>query len=179
MTMNREQHHEPPQITRVEDILAKMRMGVKEVYEIRMRDMTFPVRVISMDEQAQIRREAIKLAAAMGGDDTDKNCAIQKMSLKVASTLSPGGAPLISDSLLSKLTLDEVKFLFEDYIRVMDGVNPSLEMIPPDHFRAMVDALKKNSLGAKDLSLLQLRAVCSTFVELIQKLETPDSPLDS
>lgn len=174
MSMNRTP--EAPEITTVSDILARMRVGTKEVYELRMREMMFPVRVITMDEQAAVRREAIAHTAKMGGDETDRNCHIQQSTLKLASTITKGGAPLISDSLLAKMSLDEVRYLYDEYIRVMDTVNPSLEMIPPEQFRALVDALKKNTLGARDLSLLQLRAICTAFAELILQLESQASP---
>lgn len=163
---------EAPKITTVEDILARMRMGVKDVHEITFRQMVFPVRVLTLDEVAAIRREAMSKAAPFGGDETEKNLHIQKVTLKMASTLSPGGAPLISDSLLKALTVDEMRFLYDEYIRVLDSVNPSYETISSDEFRALVDALKKNSVGARDCSLQQLRAICTAFVELIQQAET-------
>lgn len=171
-----ERGSDAPVIVRAEDILAKMRAGVKETHEIRMRDQTFPVRLLAMDEIAAIRRDAAGHAARYGGDETEKNVHIQKCTLKLASTLSKGGAPLISDALIGKLTLDEMQYLYSEYIRVMDNVNPSIESMQPDEFRVLVDALKKNSMESKDCSLRQLRAICSAFQELIQRQVTPDSP---
>lgn len=179
MTMDRRTSHEAPQILRAEDILAKMRAGTKEVHDIRMRDQVFPVRVLSMDEIALIYREAAGHVAKTGGTELDRNIFIQKSTLKMASTLSVGSAPTIMDALLKLMSLDEVKFMYDEYIRVMDAVNPSIELIPPDQFRALVDALKKSELSSRDCSLLQLRAICSAFQELIQRLENPESPPDS
>jgi len=170
--MNSRHTHEAPQVTTAEDMLAKMRAGTKEVYEIRMREMIIPVRVLSIDEVNAIRREAIMETTKKQGDETDKNLLVQKLSLKLASTLVKNSAPILSDKLLSLLTMDEVNYLYEEYIRVMDAVNPSLQAIEPEQFKLLVDALKKSHLSSKDLSLLQLRAICTAFVDLIQRLES-------
>lgn len=163
-------------IITAEDLLARMRAGTKEVHEIRMRDQIFPVRVLSIDEVTAIRREALGQSAKLRGDDTDKNVWVQKLTLKLASTLSKNGAPLLSEKLLGLLSLDELQHLYAEYVRVADAVNPSLEQISPERFRALVDALKKNLVSSRDCSLLELRAICSAFAELIQRLESQDSP---
>lgn len=158
--------------TTVEEMLARMRAGTKEVYEIRMREQVFPVRVLSMDEVTAIRREGFADQAKRGGDETDRNVAIQKCTLKMASTIQKGGGPLISDKMLSLLSLDEVQFLYNEYVCVLERVNPTLETITPEVFQSLVDALKKSHASARDLSLLQLRAICTAYVDLIQRLES-------
>jgi hypothetical protein len=149
-----------------------MRAGINESYEIRMREMTFPVRVLSIDEVARIRREAIAYSATNGGDETEKNIFIQKATLKLASTLTAGSAPVISDKLLERLSLDEVIYLFQAYISEIEKVNPAVDHLSPEQFRVIVDALKKNTISSKDLSIHQLRAICTSYVELIQRLES-------
>lgn len=155
----------------VEDQLAKMREGKKAIYEIKLGMAVFPVRVLAADEVAAVRREAIRKTSLASGDDTDKNIEIQKTTLKLASTLSKGGAPLITDKLLSMMYLDELTYLYDEYIRVMEAVNPAIDHIQPDVFRSLVDALKKNIASPRDLSLLQLRAICTAYVDLILRQE--------
>lgn len=152
-----------------ESLLAKMRAGVKEVHEIKMRDLVVPVRVLSQDEVNAVRREAIAKATGMNGDDVDKNVWVQKLTLKLASDVTKKNVPILSDSLLGMLTTDELAYLYEEYITAMDSVNPSLETLSGERFREIVDALKKSQLGTRDLSLLQLRAICTAFVELIER----------
>lgn len=164
------------ELTSPEDILAKMRAGIKETYEIRMREMVIPVRVLSIDEVNNIRREALTNALIAKGDETDKNVHIQKITLKLASTIGKGSGPILGDRLLSMLTVDEINYLYEEYIAVMDRVNPSLESIPPEQFGMLVDALKKNLVFARDLSLRQLRAICSAFQDMIQRPDSQTSP---
>lgn len=175
MTMDRHSEDNSSAITTADDLLAKMRAGVKEVYEIRLRDLVIPVRLISVDEVNQIRREAKRNATLLkGGDETDGNLEIQKCTLKLASNIARG-VPILSDKLLSMLTVDEITHLYNEYVNVMDAVNPSLQSIDPEVFRSLVDALKKNTISAKDCSLVQLRAICSAFADLIQRLEIQNS----
>ncbi len=181
MTMDRPSGgaESPQTIITAEDLLKKLRAGVKETHEIRLRELVVPVRVLSIDETNAIRREAIANAAKLMGDETDKSLYAQKLTLKLASTLNKNGAPILSDKLLSMMTVDEVNHLYNEYITVMDSVNPSLETITSEQFRFLVDGLKKNTLTSRDLSLHQLRAICTSFADLIQRQETHDSPTDN
>lgn len=166
---------EAPRITTVEDLLKKMRAGTREVHEIRLRDLVIPVRVLSIDEVNQVRKEAIRLATVGGGDEVDKNVHVQKLTLKLASEVTKG-QPILSEKLLNMMTVDEITYLYEDYVRVMDSVNPSLEAIPAEAFRQLVDALKKKHVSSRDLSTHQLRALSTAYVDLIQRLESRESP---
>ena len=169
----------PADIQTVDMLLAKMRAGTQEVYEIEMRELKIPVRVLSIDELSAVRRDAIQKVSMQMGDDTDKALHTQKAVLRLASTLVPNSAPMLADKLLSRLGVDEINFLYNEYIAIMDRVNPALETIQPEQFRALVDALKKNTMSAKDLSLHQLRAICTAFQELIQRPATQTLPPDN
>jgi hypothetical protein len=170
----------PPQITTVEDLLAKMRAGIRQHHIIRLRDLEIPVRVVSIDEMNAIRRDAVRQAMTIsGGDEVDKNVAVQKTTLKIASTV-PGQAPLLSDKLLEKMTVDEVNYLYEEYVKVLDDVNPAVERMSDEKVRELVDAIKKKDLvSARDLSLVQLRTVFSLFQDMIQRLDAQRSPKDN
>lgn len=167
-----------PKISTAEEMLAKMRAGVKEVYDIRVRDLVLPVRVLSVDEMNAIRHEAKKKAIL--GDEVDRALAIQKSTLLLASTIGGKGAvPTLSEKFLGLLSTDEINHLYNEYIKILDDVNPSLQTIPPEEFRALVDAVKKKALTSKDCSLHQLKAIFSAFQDLILKLETQKSPMDN
>jgi hypothetical protein len=166
-----------PHIITAEDLLKKLRAGTKELHEIKMREMVIPVRVLSVDEMNAIRRDSIKQTALGMGDETDKNLTTQKTTLKMASTVS--GVPLLGDKLLSMLSTDEINFIYNEYVKVMDDVNPNIEMMLPDQFKALVDALKKNLISTKDLSLHQLKAISTAFQDMIQRQDGPSSQTDS
>lgn len=163
------------QITTVDDLLKKMRMGVDEVHEIHLRDLTIPVRVLSIDEVNTIRKDSIKAAMLENGDNTDVDVRTQRSTLKLATTIHAGGAPLLSDKLMQKLTVDEMNYLYNEYIKVMDSVNPSLETMTPEQFKELVAALKEKKILSSDLSLPQLREICTAFVDLLLRLEQQNS----
>lgn len=162
-------------ILSADDQLALLRAGVREVYEIQLRNLKIPMRVLSNEEAAAVRREALQYMYTVKGDETDKNLHIQKTTLKLASTITKGGAPFLSDKLLDMLSLDELQFIYSEYVKMLDDVNPSLDKIHPDKFRALVEALKKNAITSRDLSLPQLKAICSAFQDMIQRQDTPKS----
>lgn len=162
-----------------DDMLVALRMGKKMSYEVRMGNLTIPMRVLSLDEEASIRRESVQVASLKGGDETDKNIAVQKATIKMATTMQVGGVPFLTDIVLNKMTADEHSYLYNEYIIIRDRVNPSLEQIAVDEFKALVECLKKNILSPKDLSLAQLRAICTTFQDLIQRQETQTLQPDS
>lgn len=168
-----------PTITTAEDLLKKLRAGVAETYIIKCRDLVVPVRVISIDEMNKIRREAEVLVARSSGDETDRNIAMQKETLQMASTLKVGGAPGLPARLLTLISVDEVNFLYNEYTKVLDEVNPNVETMSTDQFRQLVDAIKKNNAGVKDLSLPQLKAIFYAYQDLIQRLDTQTSPTAS
>lgn len=162
----------PPMILSAEDILARMRVGKKQDFEMALGSQKIPVRILSIDETTTIRREALGHMAQIGGDETDKNVYIQKATLKVASTMSDKSGPLLGDKLLGKMSVDEISYLYGEYVKLMDQVNPTLETLSPEHFRVLVDAVKKNLVSTKDLSLAQLKAIFTAFQDLIQKQES-------
>jgi len=159
----------------VEDLLAKMRAGVKEIHEIKMRELTIPVRVLSIDEMNLIRRDTLKKAMAEQGDQTDVDVFKQRSVLVLASTTGKDKIPFLSEKLLKMLTVDEINYLYNEYITVVESVNPSVETISNEQFRALVDALKKNIMSSKDCSLPQLKAICTAYADLIQRQETTSS----
>lgn len=180
MTMDR--HSGGPAHTPVitaEELLAKARAGTQEIHTISLRDLTIPVRVLSIDEINAIRRQAAMNSAMRQGDETDRNLETQKTVLRMATTVKVGGVPMLPEKLMNLFSMDELKYLYEEYLAIMDTVNPSLEFMSPEQFRALVDALKKNTISSKELSFRQLRAISIAYVDLLQRLDAQDSPPDS
>lgn len=171
MVMDREAATPHGQILKAEDLLARMRSGIKEVYEISCRDLVVPVRVLTLDELAEIKRTAIRQAALVQGDDTDRNVYTQKTVLKLASKIDPGGVPFLSDKLLAMMTMDEVQHLYGEYCKIADDMNPALEKLSQEQFRALIEAVKKNAIVSKECSLRQLRAIFTAYQDLIQELD--------
>jgi hypothetical protein len=87
--------------------------------------------------------------------------------------------PSLPAPMLAQMTSDELKFLYEEYVKIMDDANPALERISVDEFQALVNAVKKNAVGSRDLSLRQLRAIYLAFQDLIQRMDSQASQMDN
>ena len=158
-----------------DEILSRMRMGKKTYSEIRMGDQVIPVRVLSADEVNAVRHEAKVKAAKTGGDETDENLMIQKLSLQLASMMPNDPVPFLNDKIMKLLSVDEICFLYNELIHFWESVNPSLEQIEPERLRELVDSLKKNRITWNGCSLPERKAIFTCFAELIQRPDTQTS----
>lgn len=170
---------EPIQLVDAEQLLAQLRAGTKETYEIKMRELSVPVRMLSLDERLEIRNRCIVQARKVGGDEAYIASITQKEILKLASSLNNGQPGVLSERLLNMLTLDEIIFLYNEYQKICEQVNPSLEQMQPEQFQLLVQAIKKNSVTPNDLSIAQLRAVFLSYQDLIQSLDSQPLPADN
>lgn len=164
-----EQPNENTKTVMADDILSKMRMGRMTVSEIRMGHQVVPVRVLSADEINAIRHEAKAKVAKTGGDETDENFFIQKITLQLASVTGLSGVPFLHDKIMKQLTVDEIGYLYNELIKFWDTFNPSLEVIHPDRFRDLVEALKKNAISWNDCSTPERKAIFICFQDMIQR----------
>lgn len=167
-----ERHTSAPEIITAADIVAKLREGVNATYDIELRAMKIPMRVLSCDEFNKIRHGAIaKVSLIKHGDDTDKNLEIQKGVLAYASTIVPGVPGIFTEKVLTELSLDEITYLYDQYISVLERVNPSIETISEMEFESIVEALQKKTASARELSIKQSRAICSDLPGVVRTLE--------
>lgn len=168
-----------PDIQSVDDLLRKMREGTSSVHTVTMRSLSVPVRILSQDEHNEIRRAALTMNRSASGDDVDFNVLRQKLTLKKASEVKPGQPGIFSDKFLASQSLDELSYWYKEYMRINDLVNPSIETMTQDQFTSIVDALKKNTISPSDLSMPQLKGICTAFVDLVQRLEEADRRMAS
>lgn len=171
---------EAPQMLSIEERLKQLRAGVDAVYPIRMRQLEVPVRVLSIDEIMACRAQAKKSRMQAGQDDIFEDVELEIATLSLAAQI-PAGSPtgsMLPEKMLRALSADELNFLYKEFCVVMNRVNPSAANMDPKDFRQLVEALKKNLVTSKDLSLMQLKAICSAFQDMIQRQEDPSSPTD-
>lgn len=162
----------------VEDMIAKMRGGTKSVYDLRAGGLIIPVRILSLDEEIDVRANMIALNNRKSGDQVSLAAMVQKETLKRASFIASESSSM-PDRFFDDLRRDELIFIYNEYTKIVEEVNPALDQIKPEQFRAMVEAIKKNSVTANDLSLPQLRAVFIAYQDLIQRLDSQTLPKDN
>lgn len=171
-----DRHPEQTPIMSAEEIVSKLRAGIDETYEIEMRGTAIYVRVLSGDEFNYIRKACIQQVAAQGGDDTDKNFEIQKAVLAKCCMLKDNVPGILNQKVLARLTVDEITNLYEQYLSILEQVNPTLDTISADEFEAIVTALQKKTSTARELSIRQLRGICSDLPGVLRILEREKSP---
>jgi hypothetical protein len=159
-----------------EQFVASLREGVDATHFITMRGRHIPVRILDVDEVGLIRRESLSWQAKESRDDTDRNLHVMKLTLAMATRMKPNEPPVLSEKVLGLVTLDELTHLYESYLLVLGKVNPALEEISGEQFRALVDAVKKKLVGWKELSLPQLKAIFKDWEGTILKQAEPESP---
>lgn len=162
-----------------EEFVKTLRKGVDETYFIAMRGRQIPVRVLSVDEVNSIRKDGYAHQAKTSSDDTDRHLHVQKTTLALATRMKVNEHPVLTERILSIMTVDEVGHLYNEYMLVLGRVNPGLEEMLPEQFAQLVAAVKKNHVGWKDLSLGQLRAIFTDWAALIQAQAEQPSPAAS
>ncbi len=155
-----------PQYVDPKEMLARFRAGATYCGSVYLREQMIDFRILTRDEEMEIRRKSMAHAAKHGNDSTERNDFIQKHTISLATNIN--GQPQLPISIFKELTSDELDYLYNEYVKIRDDSNPSLEVMSPEQFNAICDALKKKALGSKDLSLPQLRAICSAYADLIR-----------
>lgn len=142
-----------------EQFLADFRKGVERTHFIALRGKQIPVRILTLDDMNKIRRESLVSQAKVSGDDTDRNIWVQKQTLAMATKIEEGKPPFLHEKILGAMTIDEVEYIYNEYLKVMARFNPALEELSEPQFRALVEAAKKKSVSWSDLSLPQMRVI--------------------
>lgn len=154
----------------VDERLARLRGGTKEQYVINFYTEQVHVRLLSIDEWNTVRKEARSERLEQNDSVESEHVYMQKRVLELASTGANGKIPELPMKLLGKMSLEEVAFLYEEYMNIVDKMDPRLKFMSQEEFVALVAALKKNTMSSKDLSTRQLRAICTAYQDLIQRV---------
>lgn len=157
---------------RIEQIDA-MRLGVDYRLPIHVRGFKMYVRPLTVMESVQIASDVhaeLSKLPEQSRNRLTEHWFLARETLKLASTSDVGkNDPKITDLILSKMTNDEIHFLFKQYVAACDKVNPALELLKTEDVQALVDSIKKNSpedwaYQLTELSFLQLTSLAHFFL---------------
>lgn len=157
---------------RIEQLDA-MRMGVEYRLPIEVRGFKMYVRPLTVMESVKIasdvHAELVKLPQDARNRLTE-HWILARETLKLASTSDVDkNDPKITDLILSRMTNDEIHFLFKQYVAACDKVNPALELINTEEIEKLVEDIKKNNpeelaYQLTELSFLQLTSLAHFFL---------------
>lgn len=168
-------HNQSPGYDATNEILNKMRLGVNFRWPIRIRDFEVTVRPLSMAETIEVMSKVaaeLKRQPDIYKNKVHEHALIAKEHLILATTSQPGaGDFLLTHAVLNAFTPDELITLYKEYVSVTEKCDPSIESMPADELRRMVEVLKKTPPEEQDsqlteLSFLQLKALTSFLINV-------------
>lgn len=148
--------------------LDAMRMGTDYRFPCSIRGYSVVLRPLSNAETCQVAAEVmadlLKLPPSMQ-NPMQENTMLARRTLELASTSDVGMTDYkLPELVSSRMTNDELNFLFKQYVDVCDRVNPSLETLKPGELDKLVEALKKNPSERTELTRSQLLSLVSHFL---------------
>lgn len=146
-------------LDRIEQIDA-MRLGTDYRLEIKVRGFTMMVRPLAITESLEVAAKVQDELGALPENAQNRmteHYLIARETLKIASTSDVGKSDFrITDLMMSKMTNDEIHFMFKQYVAACDRVNPALEMMREDEVISLVEEIKKKEALELDSALTEL-----------------------
>ena len=144
------------------EILEKMRMGVAYKHPVSIRNFHCMLRPLTIDEQNNLFQEikhTLDMTPEAQRTGLMETTLLASKTIERASTMEPGMAPQLNSYIIAKMTPDEVICIYNQYLDILDKVNPSLEQLTTEQVEGLVEEVKKNRLALADQSSWQLRQV--------------------
>ncbi len=142
-----------------DELLSAMRMGTDYTFTIGIRNFRVPVTLLSMAEQVQISSDIMahfaNTAKLEERSSLNESQLIAKQTLIRASASAARGAQgslILTEQLLSRMTTDEVLFLYDQYLSGAERLNPAVADLSDEKLRELVESAKKNSNSLSELS---------------------------
>lgn len=150
--------------------IEQMRQGVEYRGVIAIRGFKVFVRPLSISETSQVAGEVIsemeELPAQFRTSLTE-NLLLAKKYLVLATTSEVGKSdPKLSTLVLDRCTPDEIQCLYDQYLEVVERVNPKLEELGSEEIDALVTEVKKNPSVRTDLSRSQLASLVGRLLSI-------------
>lgn len=138
------------------DQIDQMRSGVNYRGSIRIRGYELFVRPLSLSETIKVAGNvAARLRDIPAGvrSSLHEHTILAMETIVLASTSDVGANdPQITETVVERMTPEEVQNLFLQYVSVVDKANPALEMLDSAEVQALVDQLKKSPTGPSGLA---------------------------
>ncbi len=145
--------------------IEQMRMGVDYSFPVRLRHFECAMRPLSNSETvacyAAVGEHMSKLPVSHRTKLTEDNWLAREF-IKKASSPYGDFAPKISDPMMDQMSNDEIMFIYREWMRICERCNPSMETLPTEKMKELVEYVKKNPPAdlmyqLTELSTLELR----------------------
>ena len=151
------------------DFLEQMRDGASMRYPVKLGTQTFWLRPLTVAERTSMMNILLQEISNLGPQKSTayhEHTLVARETLKMASkesydSTTPG---VISDYILDRLIEGELLYLYKEYVRIMDRVNPALENLSLEEIKSFIEAIKKKDMEPIELSSVQLANICQYLI---------------
>lgn len=155
--------------------IEKMRAGVAYRMPIKVRGFEIQVRPLAISEQMQATTNAIDKFRALPEPAKHKlsESAFMAIEMLKLATTSDYGAndSSITEESMKLWTSQELMYVYDQYLQAIERANPSIDKMPPEQLKEIVEELKKKPKGELFSVLTELSF--STLREVAESLLTP------
>jgi hypothetical protein len=160
------------EIDSAEKLLAYLRRGQNQKLEIGFEDWKIPCRIISAGEmlKLQVRGEMRARELNPTGEKMEAYIAFETMKLVLDSATTIDKKSFFSRSFLDGLPNNIIESLYDQYITIINVINPNIQSMSNGDIMKIVDDIKKNKTVTKNYFTYQLAEVGKFFLEEILPL---------
>lgn len=155
----------------VEDQLSLARKGRKAELSLKFGDLEIPCRILGHEEEADTIASAKLKAKAAKPEPAQaplfESMEVMKAILMKATNLK--NVQFLTPRFLKEFSSSELDSLYDQYLTLMNEVNPEFENISPEKIGEMIAAVKKKEKGPKDFFTWQLAAIGRLFLQETEK----------
>lgn len=136
----------------------KLRKGIQNRVTVKVRGIPFTLRPLTLKENCDITSEALAQTSRLLPNEKHsiKESQIVTILTLVQATFIDG-VPGATEDTLNLLTADELGYLFNEYMCLMDSVNPNVETLSDAELFRLSEEVKKKPDQLTELSFSQLR----------------------
>jgi len=158
-----------------------MRAGEKYIIPIKIRDLTIELRPLTIFEADKIEAEVLMKADKLPACRKTHNF-IERwtriLTIFYASQLKVlNSQPTISQTTLFAMTVGEIDYIYQTYMRAMEKINPWPESLTTEKLDEWIDLIKKNPGIIPSLHWLTLQEITLHLVETFVPQPMDNIPL--
>lgn len=152
------------------DQLEKLRAGQNQKLEIKYGELVVRCRILSADQLADAMengRSAVKLPKGTSEDHQiqKRSTAVCKSVLRVGTTVN--NTPYLNDEFLDNLSSAELEILYDQYLLLLNQVNPEYDKLSEDEILVLIARVKKKTTLSSSLTSYQLAEIGRYFLEIM------------
>jgi hypothetical protein len=154
-----------------EEQLAAIRKGRLLDLSLKMGDLEIPCRIMGAAEEAATIASA-RMRAKQATPDSGQSEVVVSMEVMKAILMKATNVRSVqhlTPAFLKELSSAELGSLYDQYVTLINTVNPEFEKLKPEQIADMIETVKKKEKGPRDFFTWELAAIGRCLLEEIQQ----------